>query len=191
MPASQTRRDRLAQVFGQDALALCQAAWVDGAPGWIREIEAVHCCGLVQTCLVRSDSRGRQVIKKRDADDGVPSGQLRLASPYDADARWAVKGDDLFWMGYKIHLTETCATLPDAGAGAVPNLITDVHTTDATVPDVKATAPIWTTPPKPGPPKASTRAPSASTGRPVRSAAPPARPALTGTRSNSTAPMPS
>ncbi|WP_119581379.1 hypothetical protein [Streptomyces europaeiscabiei] len=104
---------------------------------------------LVQTYIIRSDARGRQVIRKRDADDGVPPGQLRLASPYDADARWAVKGDGLFWCGYKIHLTETCTTLTDtdtdtdadAGAGAMPNLITDVHTTDATVPDVQATAP--------------------------------------------------
>ncbi|GAB3171996.1 hypothetical protein GCM10027162_13810 [Streptomyces incanus] len=163
MPPSQTRRDRLAQVFGQDALALCRAAWADDAPVWIRQIEAVGLLrqALVQTYLIRSDSRGRQVIRKRDADDGVPPGQLRLASPYDRDARWAAKGEDLFWMGYKIHLTETCSTLPDAdadadavagaeaaaGAGVMPNLITDVHTTDvhttdATVPDVKATAPI-------------------------------------------------
>ncbi|MGW7731175.1 hypothetical protein ACWGJ6_49250, partial [Streptomyces canus] len=34
----------------------------------------------------------------------------RLASPYDPDARWAAKGEDLFWMGYKVHLTETCET---------------------------------------------------------------------------------
>ncbi|WP_406500126.1 hypothetical protein OG936_37090 [Streptomyces sp. NBC_00846] len=148
MPPSQTRRDRLAQVFGQDALALCRAAWAEDAPGWIREIEAVHLLRqvLVQTYIIRSDTRGRQVIRKRDADDGVPPGQLRLASPYDRDARWAAKGDDLFWMGYKIHLTETCTTLPGvdavAGAGVMPNLITDVYTTDATVPDVKATAPI-------------------------------------------------
>ncbi|MCX4869537.1 IS1182 family transposase [Streptomyces sp. NBC_00825] len=142
IPPSQTKRDRLAQVFGQDALALCRAAWADDAPVWIRQIEAVDLLRqvLVQTYLVRSDSRGRQVIKKRDADDGVPPGQLRLASPYDTDARWAAKGDDLFWCGYKIHLTESCTA--DADAGRVPNLITDVHTTDATVPDVKATAPI-------------------------------------------------
>ncbi|MEH0630511.1 IS1182 family transposase [Streptomyces stelliscabiei] len=150
MPPSQTKRDRLAQVFGQDAIALCRAAWADDAPAWIREIEAVGLLRqvLVQTYIVRTDARGRQVIKKRDADDGVPPGQLRLASPYDSDARWAAKGDDLFWMGYKIHLTETCTTLPDAdadvgtgvGTGVMPNLITDVHTTDATVPYVKATA---------------------------------------------------
>jgi transposase len=150
MPSSQVKRDRLAQVFGQDALALCRAAWADGAPGWIREIEAVHLLRqvLVQIYIIRSDTRGRQVIRKRDANDGVPPGQLRLASPYDRDARWAAKGDDLFWMGCKIHLTETCTTLPDAGvvagagAAVMPNLITDVYTTDATVPDVKATAPI-------------------------------------------------
>jgi len=148
MPPSQTKRDRLAQVFGQDALALCRAAWAADAPAWIREIESVALLRqvLVQTYIIRSDARGRQVIKKRDADDGVPPGQLRLASPYDADARWAAKGDDLFWCGYKIHLTETCTTLigtdADAGTGVMPNLITDVHTTDATVPDVKATAPI-------------------------------------------------
>ncbi|MGW6674496.1 transposase, partial [Streptomyces vinaceus] len=114
MPPSQTKRDRLAQVFGQDALALCQAAWAEDTPDWIREIEAVHLLRqvLVQTYIIRSDSRGRQVIRKRGADDGVPPGQLRLASPYDTDARWAAKGDDLFWMGYKIHLTESCTTLP-------------------------------------------------------------------------------
>ncbi|MFD4578092.1 IS1182 family transposase [Streptomyces sp. NPDC058417] len=150
MPSSQVKRDRLAQVFGQDALALCRAAWAEDAPVWIRQMEAVHLLRqvLVQTYIIRSDARGRQVIRKRDADDGVPPGQLRLASPYDTDARWAAKGEDLFWMGYKVHLTETCGTLADtdtdtdAGPGKMPNLITDVHTTDATVPDVKATAPI-------------------------------------------------
>ena len=146
MPSSKTKRDRLAQVFGQDALALCRAAWAADTPAWIREIEAVGLLRqvLVRTYIIRTDGRGRQVIRKRDADDGVPPGQLRLASPYDADARWAAKGEDLFWLGYKIHLTETCGTLPEAeaGAGRMPNLITDVHTTDATVPDVKATAPI-------------------------------------------------
>ncbi|MGW6413397.1 IS1182 family transposase [Streptomyces vinaceus] len=154
MPSSQVKRDRLAQVFGQDALVLCQAAWAKDAPVWIRQIESVALLRqvLVQTCLIGSDSRGRQVTGKRDAgSDGVPPGQLRLASPYDSDARWAARGDGLFWCGYKIHLTETCTTLPtdtdtdtdtEPEWQGPPNLITDVHTTDATVPDVKATAPI-------------------------------------------------
>jgi hypothetical protein len=32
MPASKTKRDRLAQVFGQDALMLCRAAWAGPQP---------------------------------------------------------------------------------------------------------------------------------------------------------------
>ncbi|WP_406016373.1 hypothetical protein OG520_39505 [Streptomyces sp. NBC_00984] len=84
MPASQTKRDRLAQVFGQDALALCRAAWSPGTPPWIREIESVQILRqiLVQTYYLSTDARGREVIKKRAADDeGVPPGHRRLASP--------------------------------------------------------------------------------------------------------------
>jgi hypothetical protein len=51
------------------------------------------------------------VVRKREADsDGVPPSHLRLVSPYDRDARWSAKGDELFWCGYKIHLTESCET---------------------------------------------------------------------------------
>jgi hypothetical protein len=161
MPASKTKRDRLATVFGQDALALCRAVWAPGAPAWLRDIQPVAALRqiLVQTYIVHTDAHGREVVKKREADtDGVPPGHLRIASPYDTDARWAAKGEDLFWLGYKVHLTETCHTPAEAEAeaeaeadsgagrsfpaGRVPNLITDVHTTTATVPDVKATAPI-------------------------------------------------
>ncbi|MCY0924111.1 MULTISPECIES: transposase [unclassified Streptomyces] len=151
MPSSKTKRDHLAQIFGQDALVLCRAAWSHNTPVWIREVEAVTLLRqvLVQTYTVRADARGREVVSKRDADsDGVPPGSTRLASPYDSDARWSAKGDDLFWCGYKIHLTETCHAPAEAEAEGclrvvpAPNLITDVHTTDATVPDVKATEPI-------------------------------------------------
>ncbi|MGW2583879.1 transposase [Streptomyces virginiae] len=149
MPPSQTKRDRLAQVFGQDALALCRADWSPGAPGWIGEIETARALRqvLVQTYYLTIDTRGRKVIKKRAADgEGVPPGQFRLASPYDTDARWAAMGEDLFWIGYKIHLTESChapaETETDACGQKAPNLITDVFTTEATVPDVKATATI-------------------------------------------------
>jgi transposase len=148
MPSSKTKRDRLAVVFGQDALALCRAVWAPGAPGWLREIEPVAFLRrmLVQTYYVSTDARGREVIVKREADKaGVPPGHLRLASPYDPDARWAAKGDDLFWLGYKVHLTETCDTPAEAEAEAeaLPlRLITDVFTTKASVPDVKATGPV-------------------------------------------------
>ncbi len=63
-----------------------------------------------------------------------PRQGLRIHKPYDAEARYATKRE-LHWLGYKVHLTESC----DSNS---PNLITQVHTTAATVPDVKATTPI-------------------------------------------------
>jgi transposase len=110
MPSSKTKRDRLAQVFAQDGYAIVRAAYDAAAPMWVRDVEAVQILRqvLVQTYYVRPDTRGREVIVKRDADDeGVPPGQLRLASPYDTDARWAAKGEDLFWCGYKIQTPTT------------------------------------------------------------------------------------
>jgi transposase len=144
LPTSQTKRDRLAQVYGDDALVLLRAVREPGAPAWLHQVEAVELLRriFVQTYHMTCDNRGREVIRKREADsDGVPPGHLRLASPYDPDARWSAKGDELFWLGYKIHLTESC----DGAAGAAacpasPNLITDVHTTCSTAPDVTATA---------------------------------------------------
>ncbi len=156
LPSSKTRRDRLAEVYGQDALVLLRAVREPDAPAWLREVEPVELLRriFVQTYHVTCNARGREVVRKREADsDGVPPGQLRLASPYDADARWSAKGDELFWCGYKVHLTETCdndngtdgaggtdGTAP-AAAGA-PHLITDVATTASTAPDVTATAAI-------------------------------------------------
>ncbi|MDX3763869.1 hypothetical protein PV684_54250 [Streptomyces sp. AK02-04a] len=63
---------------------------------------------LVQTCYIETGAREREVIRKREAEDeGVPPGQLRLVSPYDADARWAAKGEELFWLGYKAQTPTT------------------------------------------------------------------------------------
>lgn len=101
MPRSKNKRDRLAQVFGQDALGPCRAVWSGTGPAWVREIEAVALLRqiLAQTYIIRTDARGREMIKKRDADDAIPPGHIRLAFPYDPDARWSAKGDDLFWLG--------------------------------------------------------------------------------------------
>ena len=50
-----------------------------------------------------------------------------ICSPYDPEARYSTKRD-LEWVGYKVHLTETCD--PD-----LPHLLTNVQTTPATTPD--------------------------------------------------------
>ena len=111
------------------------------------------------------------MIRRREKEpegDGLPPGHARIASPYDTDARWGVKREE-FWLGYKLHVTETCddppactcrpaaASDPARGRGGTrhgrehgkgcaqlvfPNLITHVATTDATVTDNQMTGAI-------------------------------------------------
>gem|GEM_PF-2531052 len=115
------------------------------------------------------------MIRRREKEpegDGLPPGHVRIASPYDLDARRGAKRDT-FWLGCKLHITETCddpspcscrpgrsASQPAGGdeprgsrAGgrehargcaqvAFPNLITTVAATDATVTDNQMTGAI-------------------------------------------------
>lgn len=48
--------------------------------------------------------------------------------PYEPEARYAPKGK-IDWVGYKVHVTETCDDV-------LPHLITQIETTVTTVPDV-------------------------------------------------------
>jgi transposase len=64
----------------------------------------------------------------------MPEGARRIESPYEVEARYSTKRS-MGWVGYKVHLTESCDEGP-------PHLITDVHTTAATATDVKQLAPI-------------------------------------------------
>ncbi len=154
LPTSKTKRAELADAYGRDGVRLLRAVHSEQAPAWLRELPAVDVLRrvLVQNYLVTTDIRGREVIRMREAErDGLPPGRLRISSPYDPDARWAAKGEDLFWNGYKVHLTETCpppepaaedGRAEDDPGAERPNLITNVATTDATVPDAKMTEPI-------------------------------------------------
>ena len=175
LPTSATKRERLAQLYGGDALALLRAIHAETAPPWLRELPAVQVLRtmLIQNYYIHTNARGREVISRREPEKhGLPPAHHRLSSPYDTDARWAAKGEDLFWCGYKLHLTETCYTAddtadhgndgdhgndhgndgdkaepavrcePDQPDPRRPNLITNVATTASTVPDVKMTTPI-------------------------------------------------
>ena len=151
LPTSKAKRAELAVAYGQDGFALLAAVYAATAPGWLRELPAVEVLRVVllqnYTRTITSD--GREVVRRRETDtDGLPPGRLRLTSPYDTDARWGVKRDT-FWNGYEVHVSETCDT-PDGAKGQgsprqaawLPNLITGVATTDATVPDQAMTEPI-------------------------------------------------
>lgn len=60
---------------------------------------------------------------------------------YDPEARTGKKRE-VTWLGYKVHLTETCAVdaTQDAQAKAMPQFIVEVQTSVANLQDVEATA---------------------------------------------------
>jgi transposase len=162
-PASKTKQDELAIAYARDGYALLEAVYGKTAPAWLRELPAVDVLRrvLLQNYTRTITGNGREVIKRREKEpegDGLPPGHARIASPYDLDARWGVKRDT-FWLGYKLHVTETCDGQPrcgcpaagdagtrrrghdrDCGAPAFPNLITHVATTGATVTDNQMTS---------------------------------------------------
>ena len=155
MPAATTRKDELALAYGRDGHTLLKAVYTAAASdpdlaflARLQQVEVLRVV-LVQNYLIVIDERGREVIRRREAQvEGLPPGRSRITSPYDTDARWGVK-HDTFWNGYKTPVTETCDTTRAAGdsdeEGAAitpPHLIVNVETTDATVPDGQMTEPI-------------------------------------------------
>ncbi len=150
-PASQARRDELAIAYARDGYALLEAVYGPSAPAWLRQIPAVD---VLRRVLLQNYTRTitedeREVIKRREKEpdgDGLPPGHIRIASPYDTDARWGVKREES-WLGCKLHITETCDDPPactcrdhdearhQRGCARLthPNLITHAATTDATV----------------------------------------------------------
>jgi transposase len=145
MPASKTKRAVLGADYAADAAALLRAVWDPGSPSWLQLLPAVGVLQrvLIQNVTVDVDRGGREVIRLREADtDGLPPGRSRIVSPYDTDARWGGKRD-LTWLGYKLHVSESCDAEAAGGVpDAPPNLITNMATTDASVPDVAMTEPI-------------------------------------------------
>ncbi len=60
----------------------------------------------------------------------LPPSAERIASPHDPEARYSTKRS-VTWVGYKVHLTETCDEVS-------PHLITHVETAPATEGDSSA-----------------------------------------------------
>jgi Transposase DDE domain len=159
MPASTAKKNELALAYGRDGRTLLKAVYAAASSdpdlaflARLHQVEVLRVV-LLQNYLIVEDKQGREVIRRREAEvEGLPPGRSRITSPYDTDARWGVKRDT-FWNGYKVHVTETCDTSAagdsssssgdgDAEAVAPPHLITNVETTDATVPDNQMTGPV-------------------------------------------------
>ncbi|MCX4986932.1 IS1182 family transposase [Streptomyces sp. NBC_00572] len=122
-PKSRTKRAEVGERIGADGMLLLQAAWSDQAPLEVRSLEAVE---LLRRVWVQHFEVVEEAVRRRGPKD-IPPGAMRIVTPHDPQARGSVKRD-IVWNGYKVHFTETCE--PDA-----PNLLTQVITTVAPVPD--------------------------------------------------------
>jgi transposase len=125
LPKGKAERIALGEIIGADGHKLLEAIYADDAPEWLSKLPAVETLRRVwvqQYYLTKSGSRWRTT-----EEHGLAPGGVAIHSPHDPDARYSDKRSTT-WVGYKAHLTETCDE-------DNPRLITDVKTTEASVPD--------------------------------------------------------
>src|SRR4051794_6658778 len=123
LPKGEAARQALGEAIGADGHDLLAALFAETQRFWLCRLPAVERLRIIWIQQFYHD-QGR--VRWRCPVDQPPVNQ-RLHSPYDPDARYAKKRDTS-WIGYKVHLTETCEA-------DRPNLITDVQTTAAGTPD--------------------------------------------------------
>ena len=130
LPQGREARADFARQVGEDGLALLSALFAPDAPPSLRRLPAIEILRRIwiQRYLVWD---GR--VQLREPKDQPPAAD-QIVSPYEAEARYATKRE-LGWVGYKVHLTETCDD-------DLPHLLTDVETTVAPAADVEQLAPI-------------------------------------------------
>ncbi len=134
LPAKREDRYALAEQIGADGRQLLQMIESETEWAWLREIPAVQILRQVWIQQFYA-SETSEPMRWRAAED-LPSAPQLISSPYDAEARWSKKRDTK-WVGYKVHLTETCDD-------DLPHLITNVETTQATSADNSMTDVIHT-----------------------------------------------
>jgi transposase len=147
LPAGDAARKKLAVQYGRDGYRLLDAVRAPGAPAWLAGLPAVEALRViwVQQYYRVTGEDGEKVVRREASEHGLPPGRTAAVSPYDLDARYSEKRGRS-WLGYKVHLTETCSDAADdnlvTGRPETPNLITHAATTHAAVPDVRMTAPV-------------------------------------------------
>lgn len=129
LPPGKERRQARAQAIGKDGHTLLATIYSDDAPNWLREVPAVE---TLRRVWVQQYYLEGDVLHWRTEIQGIPPSRQVISSPYDLEARLGRKRTTQ-WVGYKIHLTESCEE-------GQPHLITQVATTPAPVADGAVTA---------------------------------------------------
>jgi transposase len=129
-PKEKQAQDALQRQVGEDSWRLLQAAMDEHAPQRVRVCRSLV---LLQQVWNQHFERIDDVVNWRDGP--LVSNAERVVSPYETDARESHKRDTE-WLGYKVHLTETCSE------EEAVHLIVQAEITAATVQDVEETLPL-------------------------------------------------
>ena len=134
LPKDASKREALAHQIGADGYQLLDTVWAATSAPYLRTLPAVE--ALRQMWVqqyYRCAVPGIAEVRWRTTEEQPPAA-VRITSPYELEARSCTKRDTQ-WVGYKLHLSETCE--PEH-----PDLITQVLTTPATTPDCTMGPPI-------------------------------------------------
>jgi len=127
LPKTESERQTLALQVGRDGWQLLCWVYAPEAPQELRNDPAIDI--LRQVWVQQYYYQDGQVLWRQP--DNTPPTERVIHSPYDPEARYSQKRQTE-WVGYKVHLTETC----DEDR---PHLITHVETTPATTQDEQMT----------------------------------------------------
>jgi transposase len=136
LPRTAAERQAYARTVGADGFALLDLLDRPGTPAGLGRLPKVAVLRQVWARHFGRDGTppaGGGGARLRPEDE-LPPAAARVESPYDPEARYRRKGGTC-WIGYAVHLTETC----DDDA---VHLITHVETTTAAVHEARCTATI-------------------------------------------------
>ncbi len=129
-PKEKSAQETLRKQVGEDSWQLLQAATDEQAP---QSVQACPSLARLQQVWHQHFERVDGQVRWRDGP-AVESAE-RVISPYETDAR-ASRKRETDWVGYKVHLTETC------GEEDAVHLIVQAEISAATEQDVEETMPL-------------------------------------------------
>jgi transposase len=131
LPQKEAERLELGEQIGRDGIELLTRVYAEQPElGQLPQIEILRRVWVLQ---YYQDEEGQTRWRH---SGNTPPGERILTSPYDTDVRLSKKRGSQ-WVGYKVHLTETCDD-------DTPHLVTHVETTLATTADNDVVEPIHT-----------------------------------------------
>ena len=104
LPQDKKERTAFAEVIGADGHYLLSMVYSETSPEWLCHIPAVM---IMRQIWIQQYYVEDGNVRWRETGN-LPSSAEMISSPHDIDARYSSKKSTTSWVGYKVHLTETC-----------------------------------------------------------------------------------